>query len=79
MKGYNTQDVTTPSDGKVVIANKFWLCRDGDPKKAIFFGETPQCNSHQEIPYRMLDYTESKTGWDVEIVHIDLAYRSPER
>lgn len=78
-KGYHTLDVTTPKDGLVVMREKHWLCVDGDPKMAIFFNGTAQCNGHIEIPERMLEYTIKKTGRNVSIVFLDVAYRpNPE-
>lgn len=74
-KGYHTKDVKTPITGMAVITNSYWLCKDSDPTQAIFFNGTAQCNRHKEIPERMLEYTKNKTGWDIGIVFLDLAYR----
>lgn len=75
MGKYKTMDVSTPVNGFVVIKDVYWLCKDGDLKQAIFFEETAQCNRHIEIPQRMKDYTEDKTGWKVSIVFAELSYR----
>jgi hypothetical protein len=74
-KGYNTIDVTNPKQGWVVVREVYWLCKDGDEKQAIFFNDTAQCNKNIQIPERMLEYTKQKTGWDIQIVFIDMAFR----
>lgn len=73
--GYNTVDVETPINGRVFIMDTYWLCKDGDPKQAIFFKQTTQCNKHLSIPERMLKHTKEKTGWDIEVVFMPVAYR----
>lgn len=74
-KGYHTEDVQTPFSGRVVMKSVYWLCKDGDPCQAIFLNDTAQCNKHKEIPERMLQYTKDKTGWDIEIIFFDTAFR----
>jgi len=74
-KGYYTEDVESPLSGRVVMKNVYWLCKNGDPKQAIFFNGAPQCNKYQQIPERMLDYTKTKTGWSIGIVFFETAYR----
>ena len=72
---YHTIDVTQPVQGRVVMTNQYWLCKDGDPKQAIFFDETAQCNGHELIVKRALEYTIKKSGWNVEVVFFEVAYR----
>lgn len=72
---YKTVDVSKPLNGRVVVMNRHWLCVDGDPSKAVIYDETPQCNAHQSIVDRMLRYTKERTGWNVEAVFIEVAYR----
>lgn len=74
-KGYRTVDVSNPIEGRVVMKAMHWLCKDGDPKQAIFFNGTAQCNKHIQIPERVLEYTKAKTGWDIEIVFLETSYR----
>lgn len=74
-KGYKTIDVETPREGRVLICNMYWLCKDGDPKQAIFYNGTAQGNKHKSIPERMVNFTEEKTGWNIEIVFIENGYR----
>lgn len=46
---FKTKDVTEPKDGLVVYKNTHWLCVNGDPKQALFFGNAPQCNSNVKV------------------------------
>lgn len=72
---YKLIDITKVENGRTVMKEKFWLCKDGDPKQAIFFNQTAQCNNHKQIPERMKDFTAKKTGWNVEIVFVEIAFR----
>lgn len=74
-KGYRLVDVITPANGKVLLLNCYWLCKDGDPKQALFYNDTAQCNAHKSIPIRMKEYSTEKTGWDLEVVFIETAYK----
>lgn len=74
-KGYKTVDVATPLSGRLLMTDCYWLCRDGDPKQAIFFNDTAQCNKHKSIPERMIEFTERRTGWSVGVVFVPFAYR----
>lgn len=74
-KGYKTVDVATPTEGRVLVRDMYWLCKDGDPKQAIFYNETAQGDKHKSIPERMLEYTSEKTGWGIEIVFLESGYR----
>lgn len=46
---FNTKDITTPKEGLVVMENKYWMCEDGDPAKALFYGNHPQCNQNENV------------------------------
>lgn len=52
---YNTKDVTTAKAGLEVYKDSYWLCEDGDPKKALFWGKSPQCNRNKGIVERGLN------------------------
>ena len=72
---YHTIDITLPIQGRVVITNQYWFCKDGDPKQAMFYGNSPQCNRNKGILERLLQYTIDNSGWNVEIVFFEIAYR----
>lgn len=46
---YQTKDVTEPKTGLVVKMGYWWICEDGDPTKALFFGTAAQCNKDKRI------------------------------
>lgn len=75
MSKYSTIDVSKPTPGRVVMKDKYWLCKDGDPTQAIFYGQTAQCNQYKQIPDRMKEYTEKQTGWKVGVVFMEFSYR----
>lgn len=74
-KYYYTEDVTLCNEGRTVALNRYWLCKDGDPRQAVFYRNTAQCNRVKEIPERLKAYTEKATGWNLEVVLIEVAYR----
>lgn len=67
---YNTKDITTPKSGLEVYKDKFWLCEGGDPKKALFYGASPQCNSDKRIQERALALSPVNT----QIVFMETAF-----
>lgn len=72
---YRTVDITKPVEGRVINLNRYWLCKDDDPKQAIFYGTSAQCNKYESIVERLIEYTEDKSGWKVGIVFVEIAYR----
>lgn len=46
---YIIVDVKEPLDNRVVYKNAWWACIDGDPKKALFYNTSPQCNKQKSI------------------------------
>jgi hypothetical protein len=72
---YHTIDVTQPIQGRVVMTDQYWLCKDGDPTQAIFFGESAQCNKNELILKNFLQYTRDRSDWNVEIVFLEVAYK----
>ena len=74
-RGYKTLDVVTPKEGRVLICDTYWLCKDGDPRQAIFYNDVVQGNKHKSIPDRLLEYTRKRTGWNIEVVFIETGYR----
>jgi hypothetical protein len=75
---FTTHDINEIKTGRVVICNAYWLCKDGDTKQAIFYGSTAQCNKNRSIPDRLKAHTEKKTGWKVEVVYVEIAFRPPQ-
>lgn len=74
MPKFNTKDVTEPKEGLVVSRGAWWLCKDGDPTKALFFGNCPQANKDKRIPEWSLNQERYKAIGNLQIVYIDIAY-----
>lgn len=72
-KHFNTKDVTEPESGLVCYTKSWWTCVDGDPKKALFYGDSPQCNKDKRICEHLLKGDLYK-GMSVSIVFINVAY-----
>lgn len=57
LDSYIERDVTEPMNGAIVKRNHWWLCVDGDPKRALFYKvssykvsfSAPQCNTDKRI------------------------------
>lgn len=71
------RDVTTPKNGLVVYTKSYWVCVDGDPTKALFYGTSPQCNTNESITKWMLKGDLYK-AYNVSVVYIETAF-VPER
>lgn len=74
---FNTRDVTIPKSGLVVYSNSYWLCEDGDPQKALFYGLSPQCNRNERIVNRVLRNNKLYKDKNLEVVFIPIAYVPP--
>lgn len=74
MPKFNTKDVTEPKEGLVVVKASHWLCIDGDPTQALFFGSTPQCNRNKAIPEWSLKQDRYKAFGNLQIVYIETAF-----
>jgi hypothetical protein len=70
---YHTIDVTIPKSMLVVRKDCYWLCEDGDPTKALFCHQTPQCNTDKRIAEWVLNGAY-KAHDNLQIVFIELAY-----
>lgn len=70
---FTTKDVTTPQSGLVVYKNRYWNCIDGDPTKALFYGNSPQCNGDIKVQQWMIK-TDLYKGMNVKPVFIETAY-----
>jgi hypothetical protein len=72
-KKFTTRDIVTPKPGLMVYGPSYWLCEDGDPKKALFYGTSAQCNKDRRIPEMMLKGMR-KDRTDLQIVFVETAY-----
>jgi hypothetical protein len=70
---YTTKDVTKPKTGLVVYMGNFWLCEDGDPTKALFYGPAPQCNKDKRILHWRIN-NPNNLPENTQIVFINYAY-----
>lgn len=48
-KQYSIIDITDPRAGRIVMKNSYWCCINGDPKQALFYGTSPQCNRNKAV------------------------------
>jgi len=70
---YNTKDVTEPKSGSIVRRGSYWICEDGQEQKALFFGDSPQCNKDVRIAEWVLKHSW-KNQENLKVVYIDIAY-----
>jgi hypothetical protein len=80
MHSFTTEDVTQPKEGYEVYANKFWLCENGDPTKALFYrGIYPQCNKCRSIMKQSKAHGERypDAPKPIEIIFIKTAFVKP--
>lgn len=71
---FNTKDVTQPNDGLVVYRSAYWLCVDGDPTKALFFGSVPQCNKNIKVQEWIIKQDQYAKRGDLQITYIETAF-----
>lgn len=69
---FNEIDVTEPVSGRTVYRGAYWVCVEGDPKRALFYGSSPQCNTNKSIVERNLNTLYK--GLKVSALFIDIAY-----
>lgn len=69
----NTKDVTVPKDNLIVYKDYYWLCEEGKPQNACFFGSSPQCNKDKRVAEMVLNncYADAKC---ISIIFIEIAY-----
>lgn len=46
---FYTIDVTVPIDQCVVYKDYYWFCKNGDPKQALMYFKSPQCNKNKKV------------------------------
>lgn len=73
MPGFNFKDIETPKGGLQVYTNSYWLCENGDTKKALFFNDSPQCNSNKQICEWSFK-NKMYQNLNLEIVFVPVAY-----
>lgn len=71
---FNTKDVTEPKDGLVVYKDAHWLCVNGDPKRALFYGNSPQCNRNVKVSEWTLKQDQYAKRGDLQIIYIETAF-----
>lgn len=75
MARFHTLDITEPKEGLVVMMDRWWLCVEGDPKRAMFFDNSPQCNRIKKIAehnHRVIRYPEGFTN--IQTIFVEMAY-----
>lgn len=71
---FNTKDVTIPKEGLVVYKDAYWLCVNGDPTQALFFGSSPQCNKNKTIQEWAMKQDQYAKRGNLSIVFIETAF-----
>ena len=72
-----TRDVTEAEAGLTVYTDSWWLCVDGDPKQALFFGKSPQANSKERLAKHILETNSLYDGMNLKVTHIPVAFVPP--
>jgi len=70
---FNFRDIETPKNGYQVYTDTYWLCENGDIKRALFYGESPQCNKNKkicELSYDLSNYAHM----NLQTVFVPVAY-----
>lgn len=70
---FNFKDIATPKSGLQVYTNSYWLCKNGDTTKALFFGDSPQCNANLKICEWTPKHNMYK-DFNLQIVFVPVAY-----
>lgn len=73
MEKFNFKDIETPKNGLQVYTDSYWLCENGDPKRALFYGDSPQCNSNKLICTHTFQH-KMYQNMNLEIVFISVAF-----
>ena len=77
INNFHVKDISTPKNGYTVYKDRWWACF-GDEKKAIFYGNSPQCNSSKEIAQHVTngykDELEKHYEEEVNFVFVPIAY-----
>lgn len=77
---YYTYDVTVPRKGSEVLLDMWWMCVEGDPKRALMWDSqkfrSPQCNPNESVgkSAKTLMTLQAKTGHPVSPVFVPVSY-----
>ena len=71
---FATRDITEPLQGYTVYTRHWWVCKDGNPAKALFYGDSPQCNVNKRVLEANINYVEQNFAANVSIVFVPVAY-----
>lgn len=81
MAKFEIRDLCEPKDGHVVRRGCFWICEDGDPNKALFYGDSPQCNLSERLckhlcSEKYIKDVSNQLGRpvDLRVVHVEIAF-----
>lgn len=68
------RDVTQPIPGYITVGSVYWLCKNGDPTQALFWGQFPQYNSNPDTVKHMMNENMYKEVGGLEMVFMQLSY-----
>jgi hypothetical protein len=71
---FTTKDVTTPKPGLMVYGPSYWMCEGGDPKKALFYGTSPQCNKNRSMVEHIMNNGLYTGISNLQIVYIETSF-----
>ena len=71
---FRTVDITTPLSGRVVYKDSYWLCEEGNPQKALFYGNTPQCNKSKSIAEHVIKNDLYSNYTKLQVAFIETAF-----
>lgn len=74
---FNTKDITEPKSGLIVYKDAWWMCENGDPTKALFYGMSPQCNKNKLICEWVIK-NKLYEGENIEIIFVETAFVPPQ-
>lgn len=72
-KDFKEVDITVPKEGRVILMNRYWACVKGVPTKALYYGNSPQCNKNESIMKWTNDRLFTKED-NVHVVFVPIAY-----
>lgn len=70
---FNFKDITTPKAGLVVYTDSYRKCENGDPTRALFYGDSPQCNRNKAICEHTAEHKMYKP-FNIKIVYVPVAF-----